>query len=257
MKRSISIAVLLLGLALPVGAAANGVATPATVIVANGGSANVTGMHAVKRDLRLASEFWTVERPALESPCAATQVMVTQMEDGIGDNDELVPAAEVWAETALGGCTIDVAPVAWALGTSGNSGTSYMLCILIAHEYGHTLGLPDTESVPMMSNNWARRDDPLCDRAVYGWHWTLHKDREWIAANRHGIRMARREATRQVDEDEVTAAASGSSTTATTSTVPPAPAAPPVQAPSGTTTTVPPTPSPDLGAAAPTSPSTS
>jgi hypothetical protein len=43
----------------------------------------------------------------------------------------------------------------------------------------------------MMSGSWARRDDPLCDRAVHGWRWTLHKDRAWIAANRRQIRLAR------------------------------------------------------------------
>ena len=65
-----------------------------------------------------------------------------------------------------------------------------MFCVLIAHEYGHTLGLPDTESIPLMSSSWGRRDDPLCDQAVYGWRWTLHEDREWIAANRSELRMA-------------------------------------------------------------------
>jgi hypothetical protein len=115
-----------------------------------------------------------------------------------------------------------------------------MLCVLIAHEYGHTLGLPDTEAVPMMSSNWARRDDPLCDRAVYGWRWTLHKDREWIRANHHGLRMARRAVRRQaLLASEVTAASSGQSPSSTpasnppsapttgSSDQPPAPAAPP------------------------------
>jgi hypothetical protein len=175
MKRSMLIAALLTGL----------------TITANASAADVTADHAVQRDLALAATFWAVEQPALASPCVSDAVLVTSMQDGIGDEGALVPAADVWAETALGSCTINIAPVAWALGSSGDSGTSYMLCILVAHEYGHTLGLPDTEAIPMMSNSWGRRDDPLCDQAVYGWRWTLHKDREWIAANRSELRMAR------------------------------------------------------------------
>ena len=174
MRRSALIAAVLAGLAIPASASA----------------ADVTADHAVQRDLALAATFWAVEQPTLTSPCSSEQVLVTQMQDGTGVDGALVPAADVWAETALGSCTIDIAPVAWALGSSGDSGTSNMLCVLVAHEYGHTLGLPDTEAVPMMSGSWGRRDDPLCDRAVYGWRWTLHKDREWIAANRGQLRTA-------------------------------------------------------------------
>lgn len=174
MKRSTLIAAVVVGLALPASASAS----------------NVTAAPAVQRDLALAASFWAVEQPTLTSPCASDQVLVTPMQDGIGDNGMIVPAADVWAETSLGSCTIDLAAVAWALGTSGDSNTSYMLCVLIAHEYGHTLGLPDSESIAMMSSSWSRRDDPLCDRAVYGWRWTLHKDREWIAANRAQLKRA-------------------------------------------------------------------
>jgi hypothetical protein len=178
----------------------------------------VTSLGLVQRDLRLASEFWAIEQPTLSSPCLADQVIVTSMVDGVGDNGQIIPASDVWAETQLGGCTINIAPVAWALGTSGNSNTSFMMCVLIAHEYGHTLGLPDTESVAMMSSDWGRRDDPLCDRAVYGWKWTLHRDREWLAAYRRPLRRARREARLQaIAAAEVTAAASSASPT------PPAP----------------------------------
>ncbi|HLW95455.1 MAG TPA: hypothetical protein VKS25_08770 [Solirubrobacteraceae bacterium] len=230
MKRFASILPLLLALALPVAASADGLPTSPAASATPGVSApaspvsgvtDVSTAHIVKRYLRLAGEFWAIERPTLSSPCLADQVLVTQMQDGIGDNGTIVPAADVWAETALSACTIDVAPVAWALGTSGNSNTKYMLCVLIAHEYGHTLGLSDSEAVPMMSSNWARRDDPLCDRAVYGWRWTLHKDREWIHANHHGLRMARRAARRQaLMAAEVTAASSGQSPSSTLPTAP-------------------------------------
>jgi len=227
MKRFLPITALLLALAVPAGASATGVAVPAS---ANG--TNVTTLRLVQRDLRLASEFWAIERPALASPCLADQVLVNTMEDGIGDNNQIVLASDVWAETALGSCTISIAPVAWALGSSGNSNTSFMMCVLIAHEYGHTLGLPDTEAIPMMSSDWGRRDDPLCDRSVYGWRWTLHRDREWIAANRQPLRTARREARRQAAlAAEVTAAASASSST----TPPAAPSTPAPSAPADPT----------------------
>jgi hypothetical protein len=231
MKRFVSIAALLTLLAVPAGAGATGVAVPAS---ANGG--DVTSLALVQKDLRLASEFWAIERPALASPCLSDDVLVTSMQDGIGDNGQIVLASDVWAETGLGSCTINVAPVAWALGSSGNSNTSYMMCVLIAHEYGHTLGLPDTEAIPMMSSDWGRRDDPLCDRSVYGWRWTLHKDRMWISANRQPLRMARREARRQAAlAAEVTAASAASSSTtppvAPSTPTPPAPVDPSAASP--------------------------
>ena len=210
MKRSVLIAAVLAGLTIPAPASA----------------ADVTANPAVQRDLALAATFWAVEQPALTSPCVSEQVLVTQMQDGIGVDGALVPAADVWAETALGSCTIDIAPVAWALGSSGDSGTSNMLCILVAHEYGHTLGLADTEAIPMMSGSWGRRDDPLCDQAIYGWRWTLHKDREWIAANRGQLRIARIE-----HQARVTAAASQPAASQPT-TAPAVVSEPPATAPS-------------------------
>jgi hypothetical protein len=246
MKRFVLPATLLLALAVPAAASATGAATTASVT-----GTNVTSLPIVQRDLRLASEYWAIEQPTLSSPCLSNDVLVDEMQDGVGDNGEIVLASDVWAETELDSCTINVAPVAWALGTSGDSNTTFMLCVLIAHEYGHTLGLPDTEAIPMMSSNWARRDDPLCDRSVYGWRWTLHKDREWLAANRAPLRMARREARREAAEAaEVTAAASGSSQTPSPM---PAPATPTNPTPAAPTTTVP---ASDPAVQAPAAPST-
>jgi hypothetical protein len=214
MRRFVPIAFLLAALVLPTAAGASGVTAP---LVTN--ATDVTAMALVQRDLRLASEYWAIEEPQLVSPCLFDQVIVTQMIDGVGDNGTIIPASDVWAETQLGGCAIDIAPAAWALGTSGNSNTSFMMCVLIAHEYGHTLGLPDSEGVAMMSSDWGRRDDPLCDKSVYGWKWTLHRDRMWIAANRRPLRTARLAARRQAAQAaEVTAASANAS-----SPTPPAP----------------------------------
>jgi hypothetical protein len=216
MKRSTLLAALLIGLAIP----------------ASAGASDVTSVALVQRDLALASTFWAVEQPTLVSPCTADQVLVTSMQDGTGDGGALVPAADAWAETALGSCSIKIAPVAWALGSSGNSGTSEMFCVLIAHEYGHTLGLADSESIPMMSSSWARRDDPLCDQAVYGWRWTLHKDRAWIAANRSELRMA-------TIEREARQAAASDAASSQPDPAAPAGVAAPVSAPAVTTATPP------------------
>jgi hypothetical protein len=231
MRRFLPIAFLLAALVLPATAGASGVSAP---LITN--ATDVTDMGLVQHDLRLASEYWAIEKPQLLSPCLFDQVIVTQMVDGVGDNGQIIPASDVWAETQLGGCAIDIAPAAWALSSSGNSNTSFMMCVLIAHEYGHTLGLPDSEGVAMMSSDWGRRDDPLCDKSVYGWKWTLHKDRMWIAANRQPLRSARLAARRQaIQAAEVTAAAANASSPA-----PPAPGPATISTPATDQTATPP-----------------
>ena len=57
-------------------------------------------------------------------------------------------------------------------------------CAMFAHEYGHTLGLADTASVPMLNMDSSRQDDPLCAQAVNGWRRTSRRDRVWLGLNR-------------------------------------------------------------------------
>jgi hypothetical protein len=145
---------------------------------------DVTATPVVQRDLALAESFWQVEQPTLAAPCPTEQVMVEPMTDGYGDNGVVVPAANVWAGTVVGQCTIYVSPAMWVAATMGNRADQYSVCIAFAHEYGHTLGLADTEAIPMMgASDWSRRDDPLCAQDVYGWRGSSHPDREWLAAN--------------------------------------------------------------------------
>jgi hypothetical protein len=146
---------------------------------------DVTATAVVQRDLALAETFWQVEQPTLAAPCPTEQVMVQPMSDGYGDNGVIVPAANVWAGTVVGQCTIYVSPSMWVAATLGDRADQYSVCIAFAHEYGHTLGLGDTEAIPMMgASDWARRDDPLCAQLVYGWRGSSHPDHEWLAANR-------------------------------------------------------------------------
>jgi hypothetical protein len=145
---------------------------------------DVTATPVVQRDLALAESFWQVEQPTLAAPCPTEQVMVQPMTDGYGDNGVVVPAANVWAGTVVGQCTIYVSPAMWVAATMGNRADQYSVCIAFAHEYGHTLGLADTEAIPMMgASDWSRRDDPLCAQDVYGWRGSSHPDHEWLAAN--------------------------------------------------------------------------
>ena len=101
-----------------------------------------------------------------------------------GHSKEVGPAADVWAGTIVGQCTIYVSPAMWVAAMLGDRGDQYSVCIAFAHEYGHTLGLADTETIPMMgASDWSRRDDPLCEQLVYGWRGSSHPDHEWLAAN--------------------------------------------------------------------------
>ena len=164
-------------------------ATPAIAAVdasvpATGAAVDVTYTPIVQRDLSLAQRFWQIEQPALAAPCSTEQVLVQPMTDGYGDNGVVVPAANVWAGTVVGQCTIYVSPAMWVAARMGDRGDQYSVCIAFAHEYGHTLGLGDTEAIPMMgASDWSRRDDPLCAQLVYGWHGSSHPDHEWLAAN--------------------------------------------------------------------------
>ena len=147
-------------------------------------SVDVTATPIVQRDLALAVTFWQIEQPTLTSPCASEQVVVQPMGDGYGDNGVIVPAAQVWAGTVVGQCTIYVSPAMWAAAGMSDRADQYSVCIAFAHEYGHTLGLGDTEAIPMMgASDWSRRDDPLCSQFVYGWGGSSHPDHAWLAAN--------------------------------------------------------------------------
>jgi hypothetical protein len=144
-------------------------------------TANITNNSLVQTYLKLAVRFWHAEYPALIPPCSNEQVFVGEMEPGASVNGTILPASQVWAETFLGTCNIYVVSLLNDYLQELNSVQQWEVCIVIAHEYGHTLGLPDETAIPMMSQNWKRRDDPLCVQYIYGWENTSHTDREWLA----------------------------------------------------------------------------
>lgn len=118
----------------------------------------------------MAAEYWHAMRPKLVSPCASEQVVIDTLPDGVGGN------------TQIGGCTITLAPEVWADAQVHDPGLRGWVCLLVAHEYAHTLGLPDADSPAMLTFTLAHADDPVCDQFAYGWKHLSHRDREWLAA---------------------------------------------------------------------------
>ena len=145
---------------------------------------DVTGAPLVQRDLALAVRYWAVEEPALTSPCTAEQVVVAPMAPATGNDGVTLPAATVWAETDLSSCVIDISRSMWRAMRAHDRADRRAACAMFAHEYGHTLGLADTASVPMLNMNSSRQDDPLCAQAVNGWRRTSRRDRVWLGLNR-------------------------------------------------------------------------
>jgi len=138
----------------------------ATIALAGiGGSApiDVTGDPFVQHDLAAAVHYWHVHAPALTPACAPETVTVGPMMDGYGVANVIISAQHIWAETAVGDCTIALSFDLWHTLHQPNRIMRYDACLAIVHEYGHTLGLPDETSVPMMSG-WSHRHARECWR---------------------------------------------------------------------------------------------
>jgi hypothetical protein len=171
-------------------AALASLALAATAAVTQAAPVNVTANPAIARDLTLAAAFWDARRPDL-APLCAVQVYVGRTVLGVGNDGQVVPAVDVWAQTALGGCQIVLSAAAWSearsappiggrygvctivwhgsTGTCETSGWSqFDVCNRIAHEYAHTLGLGDTAHGPRILNQSATGGDPVCAAAYYG-----------------------------------------------------------------------------------------
>jgi hypothetical protein len=144
---------------------------------------DVTATPLVQRDLALAVRYWAIERPALAVPCTPMQVFVATMADATGNDGVTLPAAQVWAETDLSSCVLNISRSMWHAIIAGDRADRRAACAMFAHEYGHTLGLADTASVAMLNMDSDRQDDPLCSQAVYGWGGTSTRDRGWLAVN--------------------------------------------------------------------------
>lgn len=134
---------------------------------------NITLDVQIDSDVILAGDYWTAMRPKLVSGCPfGPEVFL---------DDSLPP--DIIGLTPISGCAIYVAPIVLQWATSRSPVQRWAACLLIAHEYAHTLGLPDSVEPRMMNQSgWAQADDPVCQQAAYGW-WSIgHFDRMWLVA---------------------------------------------------------------------------
>jgi len=147
-------------------------------------AANVTANHTVGSEVSLAQAYWHVETPALAAPCPV-EVFEGPLTAALGQSGAIEPAADVWAETVDGSCTIVISPEMWRAANRGDTYDTYDTCIAIAHEYGHTLGLPDEVSPAIMNFRWTKASqvDPLCGQYTYGWAKISRASRTWLTAN--------------------------------------------------------------------------
>jgi hypothetical protein len=160
----------------------------------------------VTRYLALAAQYFKIVDPGATNPCPTGPSAVVAPMVAASRAGRIVSASNVWAETFIGGCEIDLsrsfhrfldgeepAGTAFFVATrlhpnhyhaapgTGPWARAYA-CAIIAHEYGHVLGLPDSDvGLRIMDGRAVRYDDPLCNRAAYGWNRIGHKDRLWLA----------------------------------------------------------------------------
>jgi hypothetical protein len=159
--RSALAAAIVVGLAVPAISSAAGPGNPTT---------DVTAINVVQRDLGLAATYWRAVNPSLNAPCTRERVLVTPMTDAMGNDGTNVPASDIWAETALDQCTIDISGSMWQALQATDPTTEYAVCTTFAHELAHTLGMPDASQSPggMLNASPNARHDPLCSRMAYG-----------------------------------------------------------------------------------------
>lgn len=153
-------------------------------------AASVTDNRRVSDELALARAYWHVEAPTLVAPCPV-HVFEGTLTAALGNAGAIVPAANVWAETVDRSCQIVISADMWHAVNRGDSYDTYNTCIAFAHEYGHTLGLPDGVSPALMNANWtkASRLDPLCAQYTFGWSKISKASRLWLTA--HGLARRR------------------------------------------------------------------
>jgi hypothetical protein len=164
-------------------------------------AANVTANRTVRNELSLAQVYWRIEEPALAAPCPV-QVFEGPLTAAVGQAGAIEPASDVWAETVDGSCNIVISQNMWQAANRGDTYDTYNTCIAFAHEYGHTLGLPDEASPAIMNFRWTKASqiDPLCGLYTYGWRKISPASRAWLTANglarHHEVAAARSPATR-------------------------------------------------------------
>jgi hypothetical protein len=153
-------------------------------------AANVTADRSVRDEVSLAQAYWQIEEPTLAAPCPV-QVFEGPLTAALGEAGAIEPATDVWAETVDGSCNIVISPSMWQAVHRGDAYDTYNTCIAFAHEYGHTLGLPDAPTPAIMNFKWTKASqvDPLCGQYTYGWSRVSGASRSWLTAHglaRHG-----------------------------------------------------------------------
>jgi hypothetical protein len=127
---------------------------------------NVTGNAAVARDLALAVTYWH-KTPACGHVSVVLEQHLAPAEDGDGDE------GSAQAETVPGECQIFIGRTVWGMLKRGSGAFDQELaCVMIAHEYGHTLGLPDVPEGQAPAIMWTDVEptlDPVCEHAYPEW----------------------------------------------------------------------------------------
>ena len=113
---------------------------------------DVTRAPVVQRDLQLAGAYWQTW------PTCAVRVVVGPMTTALGNGGVSVAPADVWAETVDGSCLITLSRSLWSV----RRAQPRAFCTVIAHEYGHVLGYPDSAFQPLMNFDLTQNHDPLC-----------------------------------------------------------------------------------------------
>ena len=147
-------------------------------------AAGVTHDRSVSEQISLARADWHVVAPTLVAPCAV-RVFEGPLTAALGNAGATEPASNVWAETVDGSCQIVISSDMWRAVKRDDTYDTYNTCIAFAHEYGHTLGLPDEANPAMMNANWtkASRVDPLCAQYTFGWSKISRASRIWLTVN--------------------------------------------------------------------------
>lgn len=188
-------------MAIRVGGALTAVLVAGLLVCAAAEAANVTANRTVRNEISLARAYWHIEEPTLAGPCPV-QVFEGPLTAALGQAGAIEPASDVWAETVDGSCDIVISPSMWQAANRGDTYDTYNTCIAFAHEYGHTLGLPDEPMPAIMNFKWTKASqvDPLCGQYTYGWSKISEASRTWLTANglasHHEVAAARSPAAR-------------------------------------------------------------
>jgi hypothetical protein len=128
----------------------------------------------IRQDLRLAYDYWTITRPALEPACPV-RITVGELPNG------------EWANTLVGQCAITISTAMWQAAHASNQTGRYNACIATVIEYGAVLGLrSDTPRLPIMSSTWAVAStdtDVFCTREAYGWNALTRPQQHWLQSH--------------------------------------------------------------------------